>query len=105
MLRKILSHTLFPFTIILSFWIGMKLVENGITSLSVVGFVLLPILFGLYCAPFERLMPYSRNWLEGGNDTAVDIIMYFSGAFWSGMSKLIVGALFIFGTVELLEQL
>ena len=64
LLRKILSHTLFPFTIILSFWIGMKLVENGITSLSVVGFVLLPILFGLYCAPFERLMPYSRNWLE-----------------------------------------
>lgn len=103
LLRKILSNTLFPFTLILSCWIGMKLVENGVTSLTLVGFVLLPILYGLYCAPFERLMPYSRNWLEGGNDTAVDIIMYFSGAFWSGISKLIVSALFIVGTVEMLE--
>lgn len=103
MTRKILSNTLFPFTLILSFFIGFKLVENGITSLTIVGFVLLPIIYGLYCAPFERLMPYSRNWLEGGNDTAVDIIMYFSGAFWSGISKLIVSALFIIGMVEALE--
>ena len=73
--RKILSHTLFSFTIILSLWIWMKLVENGITSLSIVGFVLLSILFSLYCALFERLMPYSQNWLEGRSDTAVDIIM------------------------------
>jgi len=48
-------------------------------------------------------MPYSRKWLEGGNDTAVDIIMYFSGAFWSGISGLIVSALFIIGMVEMLE--
>lgn len=102
-LRKVLSHTLFPFTLILSLFIGFKLVENGVTSFTLAGFVLLPILFGLYCAPFERLMPYSRNWLEGGNDTAVDIIMYFSGAFWSGISKLIVSALFIIGMVEALE--
>ncbi|MDJ0921764.1 MAG: sterol desaturase family protein [Henriciella sp.] len=103
LLRKIISNTLLPFTLILSLWVGFKLVENGITSFTLLGFVLLPIVFGLYCAPFERLMPYSRNWLEGGNDTAVDIIMYFSGAFWSGISKLIVGALFIVGMVEFLE--
>lgn len=103
LLRQILSNTLFPFTILLSLFIGFKLVENGITSLTVIGFVLLPIIYGLYCAPFERLMPYSRKWLEGGNDTAVDIIMYFSGAFWSGISKLIVSALFIVGMVEALE--
>lgn len=103
LIRKILSHTLFPFTLILSFFIGFKMVENGITSLTLAGFVLLPIIYGLYCAPFERLMPYSRKWLEGGNDTAVDIIMYFSGAFWSGISKLIVSALFIVGMVEALE--
>lgn len=102
-LRELLSHTLFPFTLILSLFIGFKLVENGITSLTFVGFLLLPLIYGLYCAPFERLMPYSRNWLEGGNDTAVDIIMYFSGAFWSGISKLIVSALFIIGMVEALE--
>lgn len=102
-LRKVLSHTVFPFTLILSFFIGYRLVENGITSLTLLGFVLLPIIFGLYCAPLERLMPYSRKWLEGGNDTAVDIIMYFSGAFWSGISGLIVSALFIIGMVEMLE--
>lgn len=102
-LRQIISNTLLPFTLILSLWVGFELVENGITSFTLLGFVLLPVIFGLYCAPFERLMPYSRNWLEGGNDTAVDIIMYFSGAFWSGISKLIVSALFIVGTVEMLE--
>ncbi|NQY95525.1 MAG: sterol desaturase family protein [Henriciella sp.] len=102
-LRKVLAHTIFPFTLILSFFIGYRLVENGITSLTLLGFVLLPIIFGLYCAPLERLMPYSRKWLEGGNDTAVDIIMYFSGAFWSGISGLIVSALFIIGIVEMLE--
>lgn len=103
LVRKILAHTVFPFTLILSFFIGSKLVENGITSLTLLGFVLLPIIYGLYCAPLERLMPYSRKWLEGGNDTAVDIIMYFSGAFWSGISGLIVSALFIIGLVEMLE--
>jgi len=102
-LRTFISNTLFPFTIILSFYIGFKMVENGITISTLFAFALLPVIFGLYCAPFERLMPFSRNWLEGGNDTAVDIIMYFSGAFWSGISKLIVNALFIIGLVELLE--
>ena len=102
-LRRVLSHTVFPFTLILSLFLGFKLVENGITSFTLLGFVLLPIVFGLYCAPLERLMPFSRNWLEGGNDTAVDVIMYFSGAFWSGISKLIVSALFIVGVVEVLE--
>ena len=47
LLRKILSHTIFPFTLILSFYIGLKLVENGISSLTLLGFVLLPILYGL----------------------------------------------------------
>ncbi|MEO1553279.1 MAG: sterol desaturase family protein [Pseudomonadota bacterium] len=103
LLRQILSHTIFPVTLILSVFIGLKLVENGITSLTLLGFVLLPIIYGLYCAPLERLMPYSRKWLEGGNDSAVDIIMYFSGAFWSGISGLIVSALFIVGMVEALE--
>lgn len=103
LLRRILSNTLFPFTLVLSAFVGLKLVESGITSLTLMGFVLLPIIYGLYCAPFERLMPYSRKWLEGGNDTAVDIIMYFSGAFWSGISGLIVSALFIIGMVEALE--
>lgn len=103
LLRKILSHTVFPFTILLALFLGFKLVENGINSLTVLGFALIPIVFGLYCAPLERLMPYSRKWLEGGNDTAVDTIMYVSGAFWSGISGLIVSALFIVGMVEALE--
>ncbi|MEM9938563.1 MAG: sterol desaturase family protein [Pseudomonadota bacterium] len=103
LLRTILSHTLFPFTLALSLFVGFKMVENGITIASLLSFALLPVIFGLYCAPFERLMPYSRNWLEGGNDTAVDIIMYFSGAFWSGLSKVLVSALFIVGVVEMLE--
>ena len=103
LLRQVLSHTIFPFTLGLSFYIGFRLVDNGVTSLTLLGFVLLPILYGLYCAPLERLMPYSRKWLEGGNDAAVDVIMYFSGAFWSGISGLVVSALFIVGLVEFLE--
>ena len=101
--REILSHTIFPFTIIASLFIAFQLLENGITSFTLLGFALLPIIFGLYCAPLERLMPYSRNWLEGGNDTAVDVFFYFSNAFWSGISGLLVSALFIIGVVEALE--
>ena len=102
-LRKVLANTLFPFTIALSLFIGFQMVENGITISTLLSFALLPVIFGLYCAPWERLMPYSRNWLEGGNDTSVDIIMYFSGALWSGLSKVLVGALFIVGVTEALE--
>ena len=47
LLRQILSHTIFPFTLILSVYIGLKLVENGITSLTLLGFVLLPSIYGL----------------------------------------------------------
>ena len=50
LVRKILAHAVFPFTLVLSFFIGSKLVENGITSLTLLGFVLLPIIYGLYCA-------------------------------------------------------
>ena len=57
LLRKVISHTLLPFTLIGSFLIASAMVANGITSLSLLGFVLLPVIFGLYCAPFERLMP------------------------------------------------
>lgn len=81
LLRQVLSHTIFLFTLVLSFFIGSRLVENGVTSVTPLDIVLLPILYSLQSAPLDRLMSHSRNWFEGGNGTAVIVIMYSWGCF------------------------
>ncbi len=48
-------------------------------------------------------MPYSRKWLEGGNDTTVDIIFFISGAFWNGFGQYLLQVLFILSLIEVLE--
>jgi sterol desaturase/sphingolipid hydroxylase (fatty acid hydroxylase superfamily) len=103
LLRKVLAHTLFPVSLITTYIIGIKFIENGITLGSLTALTLVLVIYGAIFAPLERLMPYSRKWLEGGNDLSVDIMMFFSGVVWSIISKFLLSMLFIMSLINWLE--
>ncbi len=102
-LKRVLQHTLFPFTLLFGLWLAFQAVEAGASLQSLLTLALIPVVIGLFVAPLERLMPYSRNWLEGENDTSVDVLMFISGAFWNGFSQVIIKALFLISIIEVLE--
>ncbi len=102
-MRDILQHVIFPFTIITSLIVGFELAEKGATFESVSLLALVFAAFGLYAMILERLMPFSRNWLEGENDLSVDVMMLVSGAFWNGLAKYLMSILFIVSLIEFLE--
>lgn len=103
LLKQILQHVLFPATIIAGLFIGFWVAGAGASLQSITTLALIPVVIGLFVAPLERLMPYSRNWLEGGNDTSVDLMMFVSGAFWNGFARYLISALFLVGLVEAME--
>ncbi len=103
LLREIISHTLFPITLIVSMWLGFKATEQGASITSIATLALIPVVYGLFAAPLERLMPFSRKWLEGGNDMTVDIMMFISNAFWNGFAKYLIQVFFLVSLVEFLE--
>jgi len=102
-LKTLLQHTMFPVTMIATLYIGFMMVENGVTISTLFAFAMIPVIYGLIFAPFERLMPYSRKWLEDENGPSVDIMMFFSGVLWSGISKYLVSALLLIQMVEWVE--
>ncbi len=81
--REIVNHALFPLTLLITMVVGFEMAEMGVTYRTAAGFVMLLVVFGLIFAPMERLFPWSCSWLDGGNDTAVDLMFYFSGVVWS----------------------
>jgi len=101
--REIVSHTLFPVTLIITLVIGFEMAESGVTFRSAGGFVLLLLIYAIIFAPLERLFPWSRNWLDGGNDTAVDLMMYFSGVIWSILANFVVLILALSYFAEMIE--
>ena len=102
-LRVFLQHALFPVIMIAGVFIGFAATEAGASLQSVATLALIPFVLALIVAPLERLMPYSRNWLEGGNDTAVDIMMFVSGAFWNGFATYLLQVFLLVGMIEVLE--
>lgn len=103
MLRNIVAHTLFPLTLIVSMWLGFAVVAAGASITSITTLALIPVIYGLFAAPLERLMPFSRKWLEDDNDVTVDIMMFISNAFWNGFAKYLVQILFLVSLVDMLE--
>ncbi|MEM7359383.1 MAG: sterol desaturase family protein [Pseudomonadota bacterium] len=93
--KEILSRTIFPLTLIITLIIGFKFAENGVTLGSLTALSLILVVYGAIFAPIERLMPFSRDWLDGGNDMSVDLMMFFSGVFWSIISKFLLSVLLI----------
>ena len=100
--RHVLSVTIFPLTLAVTLFIGFKFAVNGVTLGSLTALSLVLVIYGAIFAPIERLIPWSRDWLDGGNDMSVDLMMFYSGVFWSIVAGFIVKVLLL---VELLEWL
>ncbi|MEP3226529.1 MAG: sterol desaturase family protein [Parasphingorhabdus sp.] len=102
-LKIVLQHILFPAIMLAGIFIGFAATQAGASLQSITTLALIPVVIGLIVAPLERLLPYSRNWLEGGNDTSVDLMMFISGAIWNGFSKYLIQVLLLVGLVEAME--
>ena len=93
MFRTILTHAIFPVVLILTAIIGVEFAEQGVTFGSLSALTLILLAYGVIFAPIERLIPWSRAWLDGGNDFSVDLLMYYSGIFWSVIANFLVKVL------------
>jgi sterol desaturase/sphingolipid hydroxylase (fatty acid hydroxylase superfamily) len=74
--KKILQIIIYPCFMILAVVAGFAFVRNGITTLTFTGFVLSLLVLGILFAPLERLIPFSREWLND-NDEPTDVILFF----------------------------
>jgi len=97
--KKLLQITIFPLFIALIIAIGFELVKNGYTQQTFFGNVLTILVIGVIFAPLERLMPFSRKWLDD-KDEPVDVMIFFSNVVWS---RHINGAIEL-ATVSLVVQ-
>lgn len=102
-LKTVLQHTIFPVTLIATLYIGFEFVDEDTSLENLAVLALLPFAYGIIFGPLERLMPFSRKWLEDENGPTVDIMMYVSGAVWTTLSKLLLVVLSINVIVEMLE--
>ena len=103
-LKTFLQYTLFPVIMIAGMFVGFAATDAGASLQSITTLALIPVVIGLIVAPLERLLPYSRNWLEGGNDTSVDLMMFISGAFWNGFAKYLISVFLLVGLIETMES-
>ena len=76
LLKKILQVTIYPCFMILTLVVGFKLAENGINTLTFTGLALTLLLMGILFAPLERLIPFSRRWLDD-KDEPTDVFLFF----------------------------
>ena len=79
--RKLIAVLLFPVLMTLSVVLGFAMVERGLNP-NVLGYTFLYMLaLGLIMAPLERLMPWSRNWLDR-QDSGPDLLLMLSASLW-----------------------
>lgn len=104
-LKIVLQHLLFPLMLLLTLIIGYQFEEQGVTFASLTSLTLILFSYGLIFAPIERLLPYSKRWLSGGNDVSVDFMMFYSGIVWSILSKFVLTLLVIIHLIEWLEPI
>ncbi|MFY0653391.1 MAG: sterol desaturase family protein [Cyclobacteriaceae bacterium] len=79
--RKILQVTIYPLFMGLTLYIGFELVEDGFTVRSFLGTIVMFLIFGAIFAPLERLMPYSRKWLDD-REMPIDVMLFFGSKVW-----------------------
>lgn len=81
-LRKILQVSIFPIFMVLTFIIGFELIDNGYYSRETYfGTVLSLLIMGVIFAPLERLIPFSRKWLEN-EEEQTDVMVFFGNHFF-----------------------
>ena len=103
--RKVLTHSIFPVVMIVTMLIGLEFAERGVTLSSLTALSLVLVTYGVIFAPIERLIPWSRKWLEGGNDLSVDVMMFYSGIFWGVVSSFLVKVLLFAQILAWLEPI
>jgi sterol desaturase/sphingolipid hydroxylase (fatty acid hydroxylase superfamily) len=82
-LRRVISVSLFPTTMVVGIYLAFQAVEHGV-SLDMAVMAVAPLaILGLIFAPLERLMPYSRKWLHHENDSTVDVLLMASAGLWA----------------------
>ena len=79
--KKILQVTIYPVFMVLTVYIGFKLVENGLTIRSFAGTIMMFLILGLIFAPLERLIPFSKKW-QDDTELPTDWFMFFGGKLW-----------------------
>ena len=82
--KKILQVTIYPVFMVLTLVVGFKLVENGFTVRSFLGTIVMFLILGAIFAPLERLIPFSRKWLDD-RDMPTDVMMFFGGKIWGDL--------------------
>ena len=96
-LRRVISVSLFPATMVAGVYLAFRSVEGGV-SLDVGLAAIAPlVILGLFFAPLERLMPFSRKWLHSENDSTVDVLLFVSTGLWYAVA----GPLHVFLTAWL----
>lgn len=81
LLKKILQVTIYPLFMVLTLVIGFELVDGGYTIRTFLGTIVMFLIFGAIFAPLERLIPYSRRWLDD-KETPIDIMLFFGSKVW-----------------------
>lgn len=102
-LKWFLERAIFPFALVITLIIGFELSKNGASLGSLAALSLVLLVYGAIFAPLERLMPFSRKWLDGGNDLAVDFMMFYWGVIWGVISKALLSMVVLISIVEWLE--
>jgi len=75
LMARIIAVGLFPLLLVSAVWTGLLAVENGIGvhAFALAFFYMIGV--GVIMAPLERLMPWTREWLEQ-DDAGVDVLMF-----------------------------
>jgi ornithine lipid hydroxylase len=82
-LRSVLSVSLFPLFIALTFVIGFALTANGIHGMDFAATIVMFAVYGLIFMPLERIMPWSMDWLKNKDgDASADVMLFFSKRLW-----------------------
>jgi ornithine lipid hydroxylase len=79
--KKILQVSIYPIFMVSTFIIGFKMIENGYTLKTFGHNVLLFLVFGLIFAPLERLIPFSKRWLDD-KELPTDWLLFFGSKLW-----------------------
>lgn len=80
-LKKALQVIIFPLFMILTVWVGFKLVEGGYSIRTFGGTIVMFLIMGFIFAPLERLLPFSKKW-QNDEDMPVDVLMFFGNKVW-----------------------
>jgi len=79
--KKILQVIIFPLFMTLTVIVGFELVDGGYTSRTFFGTIIMFLILGAIFAPLERLIPYSKKWLDD-KEMPTDVMLFFGGKVW-----------------------